>query len=156
MDSAYQRQPRHVCRGCLSWAGDVLWRCLLVHALHCSVTQRSRLMPPSVSPNSDISGKQSPYPDGDPDRHQNLTVCSSAHYQRSLQVSCQSVGKFLRKVANRQTDRQTDKEVRQQACKTQIPPYGLTRRAPLIPTAYRPRALNSDSPNAILYSSYRK
>jgi len=33
--------------------------------------QCSRLIPLSVSPTSDESGKQSLYPDGDPDRHQN-------------------------------------------------------------------------------------
>jgi len=103
--------PRHVCRGCLSWAGDVmtsqlLWRCLLVHALHRSVAQRSRLIPVSVSPNSDESGKQSPYPDGDPDRHQNLIVCSPAHCEPSLKISCKSARKLLRKVANKQTDKQ--------------------------------------------------
>ena len=79
---------RHVCRGCLSWASDVmtsqlLWRCLLVHALHCSVAQRSRLTQLSVSPGSDESGKQSLFPDGDPDRRQNLIICSSAHCQPS-------------------------------------------------------------------------
>jgi len=44
-----------------------------VHALLFSVTQRTQLIPLSLSPNSDESGKQSLYPDGDPDRHQNLT-----------------------------------------------------------------------------------
>jgi len=39
--------------------------------------------------------------------HQNLTICSLAHCQPSLKISCKSVRKFLRKVANRQTDRQT-------------------------------------------------
>ena len=81
----------------------------------------------------------------DPDRHQNLIVCSSAHFQPLLQISCQSVRKFLRKVANRQTNNQRRKhnllggsnkqispallisalkhtQVRQQACKTHIPP----------------------------------
>jgi len=43
----------------------------------------------------------------DPDRHQNLIFCSLAHCQRSLKISCKSVRKFLRKVANRQTDKQT-------------------------------------------------
>jgi len=62
----------------------------------------------SVSPNSDESGKQSLYPDGDPDRHQNLTICLLAHCQPSLKISCKSVRKFLREVAKRQTDRQTN------------------------------------------------
>jgi len=100
--------PRHVCHGCLSWAGhtmtsEFLWRCLLMHAVHCSVVQYSRLIPLSVSPNSDESRKQSPYPDGDLDRHQNLITCSLDHYQPSLEISCKSVPKFLRKVANSQT-----------------------------------------------------
>jgi len=44
----------------------------------------------------------------DPDRHQNLTICSVAHCQPSLKISCKFVWKFLRKVANRQTNRQTN------------------------------------------------
>jgi len=43
------------------------------------------------------------HPDGDPDRHQNLTVCPLAHCQPSLKITCKAVWKFLRKVANRQT-----------------------------------------------------
>ena len=46
----------------------------------------------------------------DPDRHQNLIICSLAHCQPPLKISCKSVWKFLRKVADRQTDRQTDKQ----------------------------------------------
>ena len=42
----------------------------------------------------------------DPNRHQSLIICSLAHCQPSLKISCKSVGKFLRKVANRQTNRQ--------------------------------------------------
>jgi len=61
------------------------WRRLLMHAVHCSVVQRSRLISLSVSPNSDESRKQSLYPDGDPDRHQTLIVCSLAHCQPSPQ-----------------------------------------------------------------------
>ena len=61
-------------------------------------------------PNSDESGKQSLYPEGDPDRHQNLITCSVAHCQPSLKISCKSVRKFLRKVANRETDIQTDND----------------------------------------------
>ena len=112
----YIPPPRHVYRGCLSCAGDVMtsqlpWRCLLLHALDCSVKQRSRLIPLSVSPNSDESGKQSLYPDGDPDRHQNLPICSLTNCRPSLKISCKSVRKFLSEVANRQkTDNQTDKQ----------------------------------------------
>ena len=56
-----------------SW---LLWRRLLVHGP--ALQRLSRLIPLSVSPNSDASGKQSLHPDGDPDRHQNLVVCSLA------------------------------------------------------------------------------
>jgi len=67
--------------------------------------------PLSVSPNSDESGKQSLYPDGDPDRQQNLIICSSAHCQPRLKILCKSARKFLRKVADRHpTDRQTNKQ----------------------------------------------
>jgi len=45
--------------------------------MHYSVEQRSRLIPLSASSNSDESGKQSLYPDGDPDRHQNLIDLST-------------------------------------------------------------------------------
>ena len=61
----------------------------------------------SVSPNSDESRKQSLYLDGDPNRHQNLNVCSLDRCQPSLKISCKSAWKFLCKVANRQTDKQT-------------------------------------------------
>ena len=61
----------------------------------------------SVSPNSIEYGKQFLYPDGDPDRHQNLIICSLAHCQPSMKISWKSDRKFLRKVANRQTDKQT-------------------------------------------------
>ena len=40
----------------------------------------------------------------DPDHHQNLIICSLAHCQRSVKMSCKSVQKFLHKVANRQTN----------------------------------------------------
>jgi len=42
------------------WRNDVIVAipCLLVHVMHCSVAQRSRLIPLSVSPNSDESVKQ--------------------------------------------------------------------------------------------------
>jgi len=42
----------------------------------------------------------------DPDRHQNLIVCSVAHCQPSVKISCKSAWKFLRKVANRQPNKQ--------------------------------------------------
>ena len=45
----------------------------------------------------------------DPDRHQNLIICSLAHRQPFLKISCKFVRKFLRKVANRQTDKQRRK-----------------------------------------------
>ena len=44
----------------------------------------------------------------DPDCHRNLTICSLVHCQPSLKISCKSIWKFLRKVANRQRDRQTN------------------------------------------------
>ena len=68
-------------------------------ALQRRAAQRSQLIPHSVSRNSDESGKQSLYPDGDSDRHQNLII---AHCQPSLKISCQSARKSLRKVANKQ------------------------------------------------------
>jgi len=43
----------------------------------------------------------------DPDRNQNLIICSLAHCLPSLKISCKSVRKFLRKVADRQTNRHT-------------------------------------------------
>ena len=44
------------------------------------------------------------YPDGDPDRHRNLIICSFGPCPPSLKISCTTVRKFLRKVANRQTN----------------------------------------------------
>ena len=38
------------------------------------------------------------------DRHQNLIISLLAHCQSSPRISCKSVHKFLRQVANRQTD----------------------------------------------------
>jgi len=61
-----------------------------------------------VSPNSDESGKQSLYPDGDLDREQNLIILFIGHCQPSLKISCKSVLKFL--LRNRQTDKQTNKQ----------------------------------------------
>ena len=40
----------------------------------------------------------------DPDRHQNIIICSLAQCQSSVKISCKSVSKFLRNVANRQTN----------------------------------------------------
>ena len=54
--------------------------------------------------------ENNPYPNGDPDRHQNLITCLLVHCQPSLKISCKSVRKFFGKVANRQTDRQTDND----------------------------------------------
>jgi len=44
----------------------------------------------------------------DTNRNQNVIVCSLAHCQSSLKISCKSVRKFLGQVANRQTDGQTE------------------------------------------------
>jgi len=55
----------------------------------------------------------------DPDRQQNLIICSLAHCQRSLKISRKSVRSFFAKLL---TDRQTDKQVRQQDA------YPTTRR----------------------------
>jgi len=55
--------------------------------------------------------------DPDPNRHQNLIICSLAHCQPSLKILRKSVRKFLRKVANRQTDRQTDRQTKKQTDK---------------------------------------
>jgi len=60
---------------------------------------------------SDKSGKQSLYPDGDPDRHQNLIICSLAYCQPSMKISCKSVWTFLHQVANRQTNKQRQKHI---------------------------------------------
>jgi len=43
-----------------------------------------------------------------------LIICSLAHCQPSLKISCKSVWKFLRKVANKHTDRQTDRQTHKQ------------------------------------------
>jgi len=66
--------------------------------------------PLSVSPNSDESGKPFLYPDDDPDRRQNLTTCSLANCQPPMEFFANPFGIFLRKVANRQTNRQTNKD----------------------------------------------
>jgi len=48
----------------------------------------------------------------DPDRHQNTIICLLAYCQPSLQILCKSVSKFLRNVADRQTqtNRQTNND----------------------------------------------
>ena len=85
-----------------------------MHAVHCSVAQCSRLIPLSVSPNSDKSGKQSLYPDGDRDRHQNLIVCSFAQCHFFLKIHANPFGSFCAKLlTDKQTDRQTDKQRRE-------------------------------------------
>ena len=70
-------------------------------ALQRRAAQSVDTVPLSVSPNSDESGKQSLYPDGDSDRHQYLII---AHFQPSLKISCQSARKSLCKVANKETN----------------------------------------------------
>jgi len=48
--------------------------------------------------------------DRDPDRHQSLIICSLAHCQPSLKISCKSVWTFCAKLlTNRQTDKQRRK-----------------------------------------------
>jgi len=49
------------------------------------------------------------YPDGDPDRHQNLIICSFslADCQPSVKISCKSVARFCAKLL---TDRQADND----------------------------------------------
>ena len=90
------------------WRNEVIFAMAMI-AQHGSAAQRSRLIPLSISPNSDESGKQSLYPDGDPDRHQNLIFCSLAHCQPFLKISCKSVWEFCAKLL---TDKQTDKQRR--------------------------------------------
>jgi len=40
----------------------------------------------------------------DPDRHQNLIICSLAHCQPSLEISCKSIRIFLRKVTKKKAN----------------------------------------------------
>jgi len=77
------------------WRNDVIVA-MAMPVSACPALQR-QLMPLSVSPFNVKSGigKQSLYPDGDPDCHQNLIICLLADYQPSVKISC--------KVANRQT-----------------------------------------------------
>ena len=82
----------------------------------------------------------------DPDRHQNLIICSMAHCQSSLKITCKCVWKFLHKAANRQTDRQLRKHIllgrgnkwktkARLSCVLQHPAWKWTRP---VPTAARP------------------
>jgi len=43
--------------------------------------------------------------DTGPDCPPNLIICSLAHCEPSLKISCKSIWKFVRKVANRQTNK---------------------------------------------------
>ena len=61
-------------------------------------------LPLSVSPNRDASGKQSLYADGDPDRHQNLTILAIGAVSIFPKSFTQIGSEVLRKVANRQTN----------------------------------------------------
>ena len=63
----------------------------------------------SVSPNSDESGKQFVYPDGDADRRQNLTTCLLVRCQPSWRIHANPFGSFCGKLL---TDRQTNKQRR--------------------------------------------
>ena len=71
------------------------------------ISMSSRFMSINHSPYLPIvtnPEKQSLHPDGDLDRHQNLIICSLAHCQPSLKISCKYIWKFLHKVVNRQTN----------------------------------------------------
>jgi len=46
------------------------------------------------------------------DRYQNLIVCSTAHCQSSVKISCKSVWTFLHEVANSQTNKQRRLHIR--------------------------------------------
>jgi len=61
---------------------------------------------PYLLPNSDGSGKQLLYPDGDPDRHRNLIVCLLARCQPSWKFHANPFGSFCLSVSNfnRQTN----------------------------------------------------
>jgi len=54
-------------------------------------------------------------------RHQNLNICSLAHCQPFLKISCKSVQKFLHKVPNRQTNRQRQLHILPGRGKTKVP-----------------------------------
>ena len=92
-------------------------------------------------PNSDESGKQSLYSDGDPDWHQNLITSSLAHCQPSLKISCKSAPNFLRKVANKERERQTDNDdynILPGECNYRIL---KAKKETLVTASYRERAL---------------
>jgi len=61
----------------------------------CHLANQFEMMNPKNNPSTD---------GGKPDCHQNLIVCSLAHCQPSLKISCKSVWKFLL------TDKQTNKQ----------------------------------------------
>jgi len=83
---------------------DETWTIKAHYALNarCSVAQRSRLIPLSVSPNSDESGKQSLYSDGDPDHHRNLIIFFIGPLPTFPENFMQIRSEFLRKVAKSQ------------------------------------------------------
>ena len=100
--------PRHVLP--VSPSGESVWAADL-----------SPLTTFRISQYSDESGKQSLYQDGDPDRHQNLIICSLADCQPSLKILCKSSPSCLRctsamrcirpKVLHTTVDAQCDKLV---------------------------------------------
>ena len=49
-------------------------------------------------------------PDGNPEHHQNVIVCSLSHYQHFLKTSSKSVHNFWSYLANKQTDKQSNKQ----------------------------------------------
>jgi len=82
-----------------------------VHALHCSVAQRSWLIPLSVSTNSDESGKQSLYSEGDQNQHQNLIFFHWPIANLALKCHANPFGSFCAKLLrNRQTDKRINKD----------------------------------------------
>jgi len=50
----------------------------------------------------------------EPDRHQNVIICSLVHCQPSLKISCDLFGSFfcVKLLTDRQTDKQTNKQRR--------------------------------------------
>jgi len=101
--------PSYQSRDIMRW-----WHCMLRAAQRCCVqcccVQRSHCrsivgrwcnditcsaVKLCLSANSIESGKQSLYPDGDLDYHQNFIICSLAHCQPSLEISCKSVRKLF-------------------------------------------------------------
>ena len=85
---------------CCTWTNKVAGeKVRSTGTVHTSAKARLTSVAISVPPPSELVQ----------DRHQNLIICSLVHCQPSLRISCKSVGKFLRKVANRQTDIQRRK-----------------------------------------------